>query len=165
MANKEIPFVPAADILDGSEQVHGVQAGNSRRITVENIATFKRPPMSIPVSFLPKPTANETLLFYTLVESITFPANFAGSSGDPGINATATTTFTVYANPTFTGDAITGGTIIGTIDYSPAGAYTFATIGGVAIALAAGESIGVRAQASPDATATGSFTLKAARTE
>lgn len=39
MANKEIPELDAADTLDGSEVVHVVQGGNSRKTTTGGVAT------------------------------------------------------------------------------------------------------------------------------
>lgn len=40
MANKEIPSIPAADTLTGDEQIHIVQGGNSRRVTLSDLAAL-----------------------------------------------------------------------------------------------------------------------------
>ncbi len=103
--------------------------------------------------FTSTPTANETLLLYPAIESITFGANFTGSFGKMGINPTASFVLTVYKNPTFTGLLITGGTVIGTITISTGGVFTFATTGGTSQSLAAGDLLGVKGPSTPDTTA------------
>ena len=103
--------------------------------------------------FVSAPTADETLTLYTAIEGVTLAADFAGSFGSVGVNPTASTVLTVYKNPTFTGLLITGGTIIGTITISTGGAFTFATTGGLAQTLAAGDLLGIKGQTTPDATA------------
>lgn len=121
-----------------------------------------QPVLNRPVAggFVGIPTTDETLLLWSAVEAITFPANFAGSQGKIGINPTASFVLTVYKNPTFTGLAISGGTAIGTITISTGGAFTFATTGGAAQSLAAGDQLGVKAPTTGDATAAcGSWTL------
>jgi hypothetical protein len=120
-------------------------------------------PFSIPISFLPAPTNNEVMVYYAFIEDVTFPANFSGSRGRAGANATATTTFNVYKNPTFTAGVITGGTVVGTVAYSTGGAFAFATTGGAAQSFSIGDSLAVAAPAVADATATGTFTLKGVR--
>lgn len=40
MADKEIPDLTAASVLDGTEQLHVVQGGNSRKTSVDEISTY-----------------------------------------------------------------------------------------------------------------------------
>ncbi len=113
----------------------------------------------ITVSFFPPAGNDETMALVPLPEAVTFAANFAGSEDALIAAATGSQVFTVYKNPTFTGLLITGGTVVGTVTISSGGAFTFATTGGLPIAFAAGDRIGVKGQTVADATAAGSFTL------
>jgi hypothetical protein len=117
---------------------------------------------SIGCSFVPLPTNNETLGLFVFVEAVQFPANWLGAQYESATVPTASTVITVYKNPTFTGNEITGGTVAGTVTINTSGVATFATTGGTAVTYAVGDSIGFKNQATADATARGSFTLKGA---
>ena len=99
--------------------------------------------ISISMFFPAAPIALQLMLQFTAPVAFTFPANFSGSVGDIGTNPTATTVLTVALN----------GATIGTISISTAGAFTFATSGGVNVSVAAGDKITVVNQTPTDATA------------
>lgn len=100
--------------------------------------------------FIGTPSGSETLVIHPVTSACTFPAAFLGSVVKCGHNPAAAFVMTVYRNPVFTGDAITGGTAVGTITVSTGGAVTFATTGGLAQAFAAGDVLAISAPATPD---------------
>lgn len=94
--------------------------------------------------FFPGNPGSSQLLFkFIAARNMQFPANFAGSIGHIGTNPTST----------FTMDVSVNGSVIGTIEVSTGGAFTFATTGGVAIPVSAGERIEIEAPSSADGTA------------
>ncbi len=116
---------------------------------------------SVPVSFVPKPLANETLLYLVMTEGVEFAPDFAGSRGKVAIAPSEPMIFTLFKNPALNSDAqITGGTNIGTITIAANGDFTFATTDHAAVTLAVGEVIAAQA---PAVEATGAFTLRGKR--
>lgn len=209
MASKEIPQLPDAAAADGSEWVHIVQGGNSRRLTIaglvailvgaapatldtlmeladsigddpnfaatmlaalagkasngdlqaviDDLATTitaldglqtqvdALAPIATRYSYgfsaAATITASEILLDHIVVQAHTIPANFAGSRASVGTPPAATFVLTVQNN----------GVTIGTISIDVAGVVTFATVGGTAKAIAAGDVITVIGPAGADA--------------
>jgi len=91
------------------------------------------------------PKASEKVWAMSVPANITtavFAANFAGSAGHCGTNPTATAVYTLNKN----------GSSIGTCTISTSGTFTFATGGGAAQSLAAGDLLQVIAPSSVDAT-------------
>jgi VCBS repeat-containing protein len=100
------------------------------------------------------PGAGATVLIFTAVRAVAFPANFSGSRGSVGVNPTATAAYTIK----------NGSTTIGTISISTGGAFTFTTTSGTSKSLAAGDRLTVIAPGSQDATLSDvSFTLAGTR--
>lgn len=93
------------------------------------------------------------IMRYTITEATTFPDNFSGSRGTIGVNPTATVTLSVYRNVT----------LIGTIDISTAGVFTFTTSGSVSEDFSAGDYLSVVTSAADATAANISFTLKGTR--
>lgn len=93
---------------------------------------------------LGKPAAGQYVMIYTAETSETFPANFTSpqSYGSCGTNPTATAVYSVFKNATN----------VGTISVAIGGAFTFATTGGVAFSLNAGDRLTIVAPGSQDAT-------------
>jgi hypothetical protein len=149
----DVASVPSARTNLGVYSTSQVDAAIAAATTFEN--TF-----SIGCSFVPLPTNDETLGLYVFTETVQFSANWSGAQYESAVLPTATTTITIYKNPTFTGDVITGGTVAGTVSINTSGVATFATTGGTAVSYATGDSVGFKNQAAADATARGSFTLK-----
>lgn len=91
-----------------------------------------------------KPQASQLVLMFTAFSTVTFPANFAtpNSYGTVGANPSATATYNVYKN----------GVQVGTISISTGGAFTFATTGGAAFSVNAGDRLTITAPSSQDAT-------------
>jgi VCBS repeat-containing protein len=92
------------------------------------------------------PTATQLLDFFVIPFAGTLPANMAGSYGkisSSGTNPTSSFVITVKQN----------GSSIGTITINTSGVYTFATSGGTAVTLAAGDLIEFFGPGTPDATA------------
>jgi hypothetical protein len=99
------------------------------------------------------PASNQLIMVHVLARSASMLANFGGAYGHIGTNPTSSFVATVWKNSTQ----------IGTVTVSTGGAFTFATIGGVTVSLAAGDVIEVVAPSSADATAANiAFTFKAA---
>lgn len=94
---------------------------------------------------LATPMASALLGKVVLPRAVSLPANFTGARGHVDTNPTASFVITVTHN----------GTAIGTVTISTAGAFTFATSGGAAVSLAAGDIIRFVAPATPDATIAG----------
>lgn len=114
------------------------------RLTAASQSTFAGPNYLLGFFATTAPTASEVLCLHTAASALTIPANFGSpaSLGDVGTNPTATFTITVAQN----------GSTIGTITISTGGAFTFATSGGTAKAIAAGDVLRFTAQAGLDAT-------------
>ncbi len=116
-------------------------------------------PYDLVCSFVGKPGAAATVLIFTAVRAVTFPANFSGSYGSVGVANTATAVYTVK----------NGSTTIGTITITASGSpavvtFTFATTSGTAKALAAGDRMTIIAPSSQDATLSDvGFTLAGTR--
>lgn len=102
-----------------------------------------------PFRFAGLPTANAVLDAFVAGREITFPADFAGSSGYIGTNPTSTLTLTIKSGGTWAND----GTTVGTISISTSGVFTFATDGGTAKVISAGTLLKVIGPGSVDATA------------
>jgi hypothetical protein len=98
MANKEIFDLTAATLpLAGTETVHIVQGGNSRKTPVSSlfvgyydIALFAAGVM----------TASEVILRYTVVRAFSIPATATGSKASAGTAATTATTLAIKKNGT-----------------------------------------------------------------
>lgn len=106
-------------------------------------------------------TTNETMMLHPVTDEIKFYADFLGSVGDIGGLPVADMEFTIWKNPEFTGEFITGGVQIGTMSIASAdGAFTFLTTDNQPVQLYPGDTIGVKAPTAVEATAVcGSFTL------
>lgn len=101
-------------------------------------------PYDIPMSYAGgPPDADEIMYAVVTVRPVYFPADFAGSQGHVGIDPTAS----------FVIDVRVDGVSIGSITISTAGAFTFATSGGLAVTVAAGALLEFVAPATPDASA------------
>jgi hypothetical protein len=89
------------------------------------------------------PTSSEVIGGSIIVRTVTFAANFSGSSGYIGTNPTGSFVISVKDD----------GSEIGTITISTLGAFTFATTSGTSKIVAAGSRLEFVAPASADATA------------
>ncbi len=105
--------------------------------------------------FTTAPTTDETMMLHTVTEDIALDPDMAGSVGTIGGLPVAEMVFTVWKNPTFTAEVITGGQQIGTMTIQVDGTYVFETTDGVTQRLYTGETIGVKAPADVEATAMG----------
>lgn len=142
MADKEIADLTEAATLVGTELLHVVQGGNSRKVALSRVIFETKRPYDLRVGFIETPTAAQVIDLIVTGREISLPANFAGSVGNTGVNPSAS----------FVLDVRDDGVSIGTITVSTAGALTFATAGGTAKTVAAGSVITVVAPASVDAT-------------
>lgn len=89
------------------------------------------------------PTASAKVLRIPVARTVSFSANFSGSYAKASANATGSTAFDVQKN----------GSSIGTITFAAgASTATFASAGGAAQSLAAGDVLSIVAPATPDAT-------------
>ena len=84
--NKEVPEIPLANPLDGTEQLHIVQGGNSRRVTIAMVTQYMLgfTPYLIPFGFdaSTSPLAmGEVLLAHTFAQAVNFADDFASSVG------------------------------------------------------------------------------------
>ena len=99
--------------------------------------------VAIPGYLIGKPANSAKYLRYTMTRALTFPANFAGSAATASATATASTTMDIQKN----------GVSCGTITFALGAAVaTFVSSGGAAVSFAAGDILGIVAQASQDAT-------------
>ncbi len=116
-------------------------------------------PYDLVCSLVGKPGAGATVLIFTAVRAVTFPANFSGSYGSVGVANTATAVYTAKNGST------TIGTITLTVGGSPAVVtFTFATTSGTAKSFAAGDRLTIIAPGSQDATLSDvGFTLAGVR--
>lgn len=126
--NKEVPEIPAAAALDGTEQVHVVQGSNSRRSTVDDFVTravASQPNLrrlrgaSFQIAVTP-PDSDELLLAWTppLGEIVEFAEDLDGSSF--GRSTTATDPAATYTMP-----VKRNGVQVGSIGVSTIGGVTF----------------------------------------
>lgn len=91
-----------------------------------------RIPYDIPLSFSGTPTADTQLLGKVMVvRDVYLPANFLGSYGHVGSNPSIT----------YDIDVKDDGVTIGTISVSTGGTFTFTTVGGVDVVIAAGSRL------------------------
>jgi hypothetical protein len=86
-----------------------------------------------------QPQPAQLVLLYTATQTITFPANFAGSYGTVGVLPTNTAVYSVLLNSV----------MVGSVTISPAGAFTFVTAGFV---MNAGDRLTVTAPSPMDPT-------------
>ncbi len=91
------------------------------------------------------PTANAVLGKVIMPRAVTLPADLAGARGHVDVNPTAAFELAVTRNANE----------VGTITISTAGVFTFATVGGAAVALGVGDVVRFVAPATPDATVEG----------
>jgi hypothetical protein len=118
----------------------------SRQVTLKEIQNTL--PQRIGMFATTTPTVSEVLLLYCAPNAITFPANFAGSVGaiaTGGANPAASFVMAVFSNATQ----------IGTITISTSGVFTFATTGGVAQNVPAGNVIRILGPSPVDTTVAG----------
>lgn len=100
-------------------------------------------PFDIHTFYPGTPTASAKLYRGKVARAVTFPANFAGAQFTASANATASTVFDIQKN----------GASIGSCTIAASGTTaTFATTGGAAVSLAAGDVFAVIAPATPDTT-------------
>lgn len=161
MANKEIPDLTAASALDGTELVHGVQSGNSRKITVDQVSTLIEgrvaavaKPFSLGTFMVDNTEANQVLLDWTFTFAGSFPDDFSTSEiPAPDTNPAAAWTASVTLN----------GTAVGSISVSTAGVVTKSTTGG-ALSFTAGNRLKVIGPVAADASIKGlSMTFEGVR--
>lgn len=104
------------------------------------------------------PGSNYIVGGWSFDRAVTFPANWAGSSGTVDVNPTSTATFTIKK--------LSAGvtTTVGTVSMNTSGVSTFSTTGGVPISFAINDRLTIYAQATPDPTLTDpAFTLAGVR--
>jgi hypothetical protein len=100
-------------------------------------------PYDIGLTVTEAPTASEVLMRFVAPRAVAFPANFAGSYANSGTAATASTVFTIAKN----------GASIGTVTFAASGTSgTWASSGGTAQSLAAGDVLTLTGPATPDTT-------------
>lgn len=119
MANKKPSALTAAGALDGTELFHGVQGGNSRKVTGSQLKTLA---LSVFGSNgLVARTAGETFTGRTIAGTANeiSVANADGVSGDP--------TLSLPAALIFAGKTVTGGTFTGITDIAVADGGTGAS--------------------------------------
>lgn len=133
------PGAPGADGADGADGAPGAPGADGADGTTSYDWPFR---------YAGLPPANAVLDAFVAGREITFPADFAGSSGYIGANPTATLTLTIKSGGTWAND----GTTVGTISISTGGAFTFATAGGTAKVISAGTLLKVIGPSSLDAT-------------
>ncbi len=116
-------------------------------------------PYDLVCSLVGLPGAGATVLIFTAVRAVTFPANFSGSYGSVGTANTSTAVYTIKNGVT------TIGTVTLTVAGSPAVVtFTFATTGGTGKSLAAGDRLTIIAPGSQDVTLSDvGFTLAGTR--
>ncbi len=111
-------------------------------------------PYDIVCSLVGNPGASATVLIFTAVRAVNFPANLGGSYGTVGTNPTSTAAYDIKKN----------GSTIGAVSISTGGAFTFTTTSGAAKSLAAGDRLTIIAPSSQDATLSDvGFTLAGTR--
>lgn len=148
--------MPAAGPLDGTEYVHVVQGGNSRVSTVQEIADRKLIKRLFTIQVIGTvPAANEILALYPAIDAFTLPINLSTSKGSVIVNPTAAFTITLARQVNGAGAFTT----IATISVSVGGVVTWATAGGLAIAIAAGDVIKATGDIDGDTTFIGAFTV------
>lgn len=119
-----------------------------------NLPGIGSQPYDLICSFTGKPGAGALVFLYTSRLSLSFAANWSGSAGTVGTNASSTATYTVKKN----------GSTVGTVAISTGGSFTFATSGGSTVSLASGDRLTILAPGSQDATlADVAFTLAGTR--
>ena len=128
MAHKEIPEIPAADTLDGTEQFHIVQDGNSRRMTLAELRTYALEDYTLSMGWALPPTNpevddGEAMFLHVFTETVNFADDFAGSQGYAGTPPDAQVDFAVLR------DQGAGAVQVGTITIADDGSVTFATTG------------------------------------
>jgi hypothetical protein len=103
-------------------------------------------PYDIGLTVTEAPTASEVLLRFVAPRAIGFVANFSTSYAKSGTAATGSTVFTIAKN----------GSSIGTVTFAASGTTgTWASSGGTAQSLAAGDVLTLAGPATPDATLAG----------
>lgn len=115
----------------------------------------------IPGYFTAAPAANATLHLHSVTTAAYIPANFEGSEAHVGISPAAEFEITIYRNPTFTGEEITGGEVIGTLTYGTDSSVTWASWNGEEVQLEDGDLIGMKAPGADASIRCGSFTIYA----
>lgn len=108
------------------------------------------------------PLTNETMMLHAVTDDIALPPAFEGTVGDIGGLPVAPMIFTVWKNPEFTAQVITGGIQIGTFTIEVDGTFTWETTDDQTQRLYKGQVCGVKAPAAVEGTAIGgSFTFLA----
>lgn len=162
MASKEVPQLPAAAALDGTEEIHIVQGGNSRKLTLaeligELVAASPTLPTLLRLVTLQvlttTPIANEILAVYPVVDQFTIPANLAGSNVAVLTNPAAAFTITIARYHA------AAWSTIGSIVIATDGTVTLATTGGTAKVMQIGDVLKFTADSDGDATFIGAATL------
>jgi hypothetical protein len=106
--------------------------------------------VALGVFFPGTPTSAQLMWKFVAPFGFTFPADFDGSRGHIGVNPTSSFAMTVSV----------GGSEVGTVTVSDAGAFTFATTDGAPVVVVAGDEIEIEGPVSVDATAADiAFTL------
>lgn len=157
MSNKEIPEIAAGATLDGTEQLHVVQLGNSRRITIASLAEYILGfrPYLIPFGFDASTTAlavGEVLLAHVFQNAVDFADDFAGSIGYLGAAPDVQVDLDVAQ------DSGAGPVSIGTISLLVDGTVAFASTG-AEVSFAAGDALIITPLSTDGALTTGAFAL------
>lgn len=108
------------------------------------------------------PAANQTLIIWPFGQTMTIPGDFNQAVGFLGGSVGAERVIEVYQNPTFTGTAITGGDLIGTITIDTGGTFNFQTVDGLNYIFDPGDTLAAKWPSTGDAAAAaGAFVLYA----
>lgn len=139
--------------LDGSSSSVTIPPGNGLIVFTDgtNYLTMRGmsdKPVWFQTTVSSSPTAGQDCGQFIAPAACTFPPNFAApnSFGHCDVNPTSSATFTIYKNGTIN---------VGTFTINTSGAFTFATAGGAAISLNAGDWLTIIAPGTPDATLAG----------
>jgi hypothetical protein len=109
------------------------------------------------------PASDQTLIIWPFETKVTIPSSFDGSVGFLGGALVSDAVIEVYRDPTFTGDEITGGELIGTvtIDHTD-NSYTFATVDNLAYVFDINQTLAAKWQTAVEPAAdAGAFVLQA----
>lgn len=117
------------------------------------VAIPSTPPFTIGANVNPPLEAGDILFYYVMAESVTFPANFAGSTYHVAIPPAATVSYFLQKN----------GVDCCQITVTSAGAVTFASTGGAAVSVSSGDVLSFIPQVAPDEDCVCAFTFKGVR--
>lgn len=160
MAHKQITEIPAADALNGTEQLHIVQGGNSRRMTTADLRRFALEDYVLTMAWAAPPTAEEeagaAMFLHVFTESVTFADEFAGSQGYAQTPGAGQVDFSILR------DQGAGAVAVGGVAIAADGTVTFTTTGAT-LDFVPGDALIVVALSSDAALQNYGFSLKGVR--